>query len=183
MEPSSQSPVCRICRKPIEPGAVKCTACGSYQNWRRFFSFGTIALSLLVALISVSTTAIQVTKNMFAKEQSDLRFSLVKYGPDTITIMSSNLGDRAGALRSATLKITMSNEAKTYNLIWEDANLVVKPDGWRLFEMKPVIDKDIVGLQLLRYTGDNCFHSIKFNVLAFDHAPKSSTIRYKCPSS
>lgn len=181
VESTPKAPVCRVCRKPIEPGAIKCTECDSYQDWRRFFSFGTVALSLLVALISVSTTAIQVAKNLLAKEQSDLRFSLVKYGSDSIQVMGSNLGDRAGALKDATLKIDIpGQEEKSYKLMWGDADLVIKPGGWRLFKMKPTIDRDAIDLRLLPFASENCFQTIKFEVLAFDHKPKNSVIKYKC---
>lgn len=176
--------VCIICRKPIEEGAKKCTECDSYQDWRRHFSFGTVVLSLLIALISVSTTSFQVAKNLLAKEQSDLRFSLVKYGPSSIMVMSSNLGDRAGALKNAILRIKMSNKEHTYKLHWKDVDLVVKPGGWRLYEMKPTIEQDIIELQSLPSADVNCTHSIEFDVLAFDHKPESTPpVIYKCPST
>lgn len=179
-EPTSSKSVCRICLKPIELGAKKCTECGSYQDWRRHFSFGTVALSLLIALISVSTTAIQVAKSLMAKEQSDLRFSLVKYGPNGIMIMGSNLGDRAGALKSASLQINLASETKDYKLTWDDVDLVIKPGGWRLFKMKPTTDGDVLDLQMLPFENEKCTHTITFDVLAFDHQPSSSSINYKC---
>jgi len=123
-----------------------------------------------------------VVTDLLAEEQSDIRFSLVKYGPDSITIMSSNLGDRAGALRSATLRITMPDDVKTYKLHWKDVDLVVKPESWRLFQMIPMIHKNKIDLQLLPYSVESCTHSIEFDVLAFDHNPKNSTITYKCPA-
>jgi len=177
------NPLCKICRKSIEMGAIKCTECGSFQNWRRHFSISTVVLSLLIALISVTTTAIQVSKGLLAKEQSDIRFSIVRYGPDSIMIMGSNLGDRAGALRHATLAIKSKDKVvNTYNLVWEDVDLVIKPGSWRLFNMKPAINSTTINLIQVESIEENCLHSIKFDVLAFDHNPKSSTIEYMCPS-
>jgi hypothetical protein len=179
----SKHPVCRICRKSIEIGAIKCTECDSYQDWRRHFSFGIVALSLSIALISVTTTAIQVTKGLLAKEQSDIRFSLVHYGHESIKIMGSNLGDRAGALRHATLAIWSKDKVLiTYNLVWNDVDLVIKPGGWRLFEMKPEKSNRTLTLKQVKLPKENCLYSIKFDVLAFDHSPKSLTIEKKqCP--
>lgn len=178
----STTSVCKICCKSIESGAKKCTECGSYQDWRRHFSVGTVTLSLIIALVSVSTTAIQVTKSLLAKEQSELKFSLVQYGPNHITIMSSNLGDRAGALKQATLNIRDNSETvKTYNLLWENVDLVIKPGSWRLFQMIPAINKTRIDLRLIATTDEHCTHVIEFDVLAFDHNPKKQTLEYKCP--
>jgi hypothetical protein len=179
----AEPPVCKICRKPIEIGARKCTECDSFQDWRRHFSIGTVVLSLLIALISVTTTGFQVVHDLLAKEQSDIRFSLVRYGPDSIKIMGSNLGDRAGALRSATLNIKSNNKVKnTYNLVWEDVELVIKPGSWRLFSMQPAIENTPIKLIQVASVPGECRHSIKFEVLAFDHNPKSFSIEYSCPS-
>jgi hypothetical protein len=178
----SKHPVCRICRKSIEIGAIKCTECGSYQDWRRHFSFGIVALSLSIALISVTTTAIQVTKGLLAKEQSDLRFSLWGYEPDSIMIVGTNLGDRAGALRHAKLTILSNDKVvSTYNLDWKDVDLVINSGSWRLFAMKPEKSNTKLYLKQLKSTEENCLYSIKFDVHAFDHKPKSSTIKFKCP--
>ena len=180
---TSKPPACKVCRKPIEIGARKCTECDSYQDWRRHFSIGTVVLSLLIALISVTTTGIQVMQGLLAKEQSDIRFSLLRYGPDSIKIMGSNLGDRAGALRQATLKIKSSDKVEnTYNLVWEDVELVIKPGSWRLFSMKPAIENTPIKLVQLASVPGECRHSIEFEVLAFDHNPRSFTIEYSCPS-
>ncbi|WP_046669652.1 hypothetical protein, partial [Neorhizobium galegae] len=46
-------------------GAVKCMGCGSFQNYRRFFDFGNNAIALLVALISVSTLAVETGVRAF----------------------------------------------------------------------------------------------------------------------
>jgi hypothetical protein len=44
--------VCKVCRKPIPAGAVKCVACGSYQDWRRFLFSWTALISAVVGVLT-----------------------------------------------------------------------------------------------------------------------------------
>ena len=46
---------CRNCRNQILEKASICTKCSCYQNWRRFIPLSESALSLILAIISVST--------------------------------------------------------------------------------------------------------------------------------
>jgi hypothetical protein len=48
-----QNKICLICAKEMPSAALKCTACGSYQNWRRHLDFGNTFIALLIALISL----------------------------------------------------------------------------------------------------------------------------------
>lgn len=47
--------VCFQCCNEIPANAKICTACSSFQNWRRHLNFSSTVLALLVALVSVST--------------------------------------------------------------------------------------------------------------------------------
>jgi len=79
---------CCECKELMPKGASKCTHCGSFQNWRRYLSLSSVVLSLLVALISVSTVGISVFRdNIISKyakldvvilnQESDLKFQLL----------------------------------------------------------------------------------------------------------
>ena len=56
MPPESQK-ICLDCLEPIPAKARKCLKCGSFQDWRRFTGQSATTLSLLIALITVSTFA------------------------------------------------------------------------------------------------------------------------------
>ncbi len=49
--------ICPDCLEPIPTKARKCIKCGSFQDWRRFTGQSATTLSLLIALITVSTFA------------------------------------------------------------------------------------------------------------------------------
>jgi hypothetical protein len=71
------SPVCVVCKKPIPKGALKCTECSSFQGWRRHLEFSSLALSLLVALVSVSGIVVPALIKAIRPPSSDVRASLV----------------------------------------------------------------------------------------------------------
>jgi hypothetical protein len=63
---------CIACKSEIEKGATLCSECGSYQNWRRHFTFTSTVLSLLVALISVIGLVAPIIYEKFHKPISSV---------------------------------------------------------------------------------------------------------------
>jgi hypothetical protein len=108
----------------------------------------------------------------------------VQYGPEAIQVVSSNLGDRAGVLRGATLTVINGPRGgkQTFELQWEKAEPVIAPGGWRLFAFSPLIERSKAPLQQLVLSEQNCKHAITFDVIAFDHKPQTQRIEYRCPS-
>jgi hypothetical protein len=79
VDPKSPGPPveCVMCREPVRPGARICTHCNSFQDWKRYFSVGSTVLALLVALLSVATTAAPALQRIFTRDRSDLRVALL----------------------------------------------------------------------------------------------------------
>lgn len=50
---------CRSCGLQIPRVAIKCSHCGAHQNFQRYFDIGQGTIALLIALISVSTLAVE----------------------------------------------------------------------------------------------------------------------------
>lgn len=78
--PPSTSP-CIVCRNQIPVGALKCTECDSFQNWRRYLEFSSLALSLLVALISVSGIVIPALVKSLDPPRSKVQGALILMHP------------------------------------------------------------------------------------------------------
>lgn len=53
---------CWACQKVMPAKAIVCVECKSFQNWRKYLDYSSTALSLMIALISVTTTLFAVTK-------------------------------------------------------------------------------------------------------------------------
>lgn len=102
-EGASEKP-CRTCAKPMPAAALKCTECDSYQDWRRLFSFTTSLLSLLVALIAVSTAAAPVIKETLQPARSKLSFQFLDSEPPSrVLAFATNGGTRSAVIRRAYL--------------------------------------------------------------------------------
>jgi hypothetical protein len=91
---------CKICKEPINSEARKCIHCQSDQGWRSRLSVSTAMMSLLVALVSVLTVAIPVIKTLVTPENSELVFAPQGATAETISVLVSNKGIRAGSVRS-----------------------------------------------------------------------------------
>lgn len=97
---------CRTCGEPISSSASKCVHCQSWQDWRSMFATSTTVLSLLVALISVTTAALPTIVGLLTPKRSELSFSFQGVaGPDdqlTLQFLGSNSGTKPGSVRGAT---------------------------------------------------------------------------------
>jgi hypothetical protein len=97
----------------MRPGAAKCLACDSFQDWRRFSGVTTPVLSLLVALIAVSSAAAPGIATMFARSDSKLVFA-----PPTIndqgglTQFVANDGDRPGVVKGIDVLLPYPNNRR-----------------------------------------------------------------------
>ena len=90
---------CFACMERLAPGATKCSHCGSFQNWRRYLGLSSVVLSLLVALISVSTVGISVFKDVIIPKRAELNILILKQeGELTFQLLVRNAGNAPGLI-------------------------------------------------------------------------------------
>lgn len=87
---------CRICGHQIPKAAIKCTKCDSFQNWFGKIHLSTTTLSLLVALIASSVSAIPVLRDLFSRDDSRIYVKLGGVSEEGITLLAVNSGTRPG---------------------------------------------------------------------------------------
>ena len=86
---------CRYCREPMFAGATKCNKCGGFQNWRRFFDLSSVFLSLLIALIGVSSAVLPALTEVVTPT-SDLVIRAHHCERDAISLLVENRGSKPG---------------------------------------------------------------------------------------
>jgi len=93
---------CRVCKERIYPGATRCTACNSYQNWRRYFDVSAVVLALLVALISVVSAVGPQIVALLPPWGSDLKIRSYYFSADTVSLLVENIGNKPGYVGKVT---------------------------------------------------------------------------------
>jgi hypothetical protein len=93
---------CLSCQEPIHPKAKLCKTCKSYQDWRRHFSFSTVVLSLLVALVSVVSAVGPQIVALLPPCGSDLRIRSYYFSEDTVSLIVENRGNKPGYMGKIT---------------------------------------------------------------------------------
>ncbi len=96
---------CIECRKEIQDDASKCTECGSFQDWRRHFSSGSMVLSLIVALVSVLALSAEKIQSLVTGYNSNLSISGIEASNGKITLVALNDGGQASAIMWAELEV------------------------------------------------------------------------------
>jgi len=101
---------CIDCNELIRLNARKCHHCGSFQDWRRFSMQSTTTLSLLIALITVSTFAYNSWRSQnpitgihasTRIEQTEEILDLINTGEVSIAVKSVRIALRVGKQTSA----------------------------------------------------------------------------------
>jgi hypothetical protein len=123
----AELPTCRLCKKPIEPGAIKCVACGGFQGKWVWLNLGVPTLSLLVALISVVSLSITLLSPLFKVHNSDVRVSFQYFDGGTAHLVASNGGDRPGTIGEAWLDYTGLPKPQRHYLIETTGNRFIPP--------------------------------------------------------
>jgi hypothetical protein len=103
---------CRQCREPIRKGARICRECKSYQDWRGYLSVSTTVLALLIALISVATSAAPVVYHWLGMDRSRLIVRSPIQVWDKLQLTVTNRGEYTANLETAYLNIHLMRGEK-----------------------------------------------------------------------
>ncbi len=167
---------CIVCKEKIERGALKCIKCSSFQNWRRHFDFSALILSVLTALISVSTTAFTVL-HFVVSDRSDPRFSILTFQPDKIEIESYNVGNRAAILKHVNIShIKNGSPDPPVDLSPDDPDPIIPPGAWK----KLVLKKRVSGTPVSWTTQieKDATYRLRFVFDALNHKSDTITLNY-----
>ena len=118
---------CRVCRELIRSGAKKCTHCNSYQSlFFRVLSSGP-ALSLLVALVAVTTPWIPVVKEALAPKGTILRTAFGGVSGNSLAVAVTNVGSLPGSVHGISFAIGGEKSVSSYPLQLQNSLLLVEP--------------------------------------------------------
>ncbi|WP_282605396.1 hypothetical protein [Pelagibius sp. Alg239-R121] len=115
--PSDEQKCCPDCLEPLHPLARKCVKCGSFQDFRRFTGQTSLVLSLLIALITVSTFVYNAWRSQNPIAGIDIS-TRVEQTEEVLDVV--NTGEMPLSLRSVKLAIKFEENADlttTYRLI------------------------------------------------------------------
>ena len=94
---------CKQCRIGIPHAARLCSHCNSYQDWRGHLTVSSSVLALLVALISVTTTALPVVSSALSDPQSQSLVSRPVFQGVKLTVAVSNVGNGPAVFRDGSI--------------------------------------------------------------------------------
>ena len=165
---------CVVCREEISKGALKCTHCDSYQDWRRYFGVSTTALSLLIALISVATTFYQVVK-FAAPKRSEIRALEVRKERDYLQLAVTNTGNAVAIIRGGSLRVNRDNkiedpryELRFYATDTRSIDPFVEPDKAKRVDLQPFYTGATKELPRKMSSDKSCSYLVDLDFDGFD---------------
>jgi len=177
--------LCSQCRHEIPRGALLCTKCNSYQDWRRHISVSQLSLALIAAILSITGIVAPELYKLVHEPVSNAFISTSSVDGTTLRVTVLNTGDASAVLT----KTWMSSEylaGATEVRLRNDSDALIPP-GSKLvvFDIVPLLsesqsykdsmemmgyvfsDKDVpnteVRFQLVQSNGDFIVQSSKIN--------------------
>jgi hypothetical protein len=147
---------------------------------------GSGVLSLLVALIAVLTVAVPIIKSALTIKRPDVHFSFIRYEPKTMHIMCSNLGNRSGILKEATLRIIINKseieEARPFPVFlkWEEQDPIIKPNESKLFKFYYEFYGDRQGFKKCSSDITSCQYNIQFEIIEPNNKSRKTEKIFPC---
>jgi hypothetical protein len=120
---SDETVQCVCCKEVIKAGAIKCTKCDTFQDWRRYISIGNLSLGLLIALVANVTTLFQIYQTHV--KTIEVQAMEVTKVPAYLQIALINTGNTVAIFRGGTLRVKRNSkmESTSYEL------RLFSPDG------------------------------------------------------
>lgn len=145
VEDLSDTRNCVECASDIPAVAIKCTKCGSYQNWRRHIAFGQAGFALILSLIAISSAIWANTglifENFFSaegKRNFAIQIGIVEINQSKASVIVKNFHRNAIALNHFSCRIYLPTDT-------DIAEGNYTPPKWPL-------KKEAIGMFLFSYT-------------------------------
>ncbi len=134
---SSKKQICRDCRSPMNEGAAKCTSCGSFQNWRRHFTFTATVVSFFLGGVATAGIIIDPVKEWLTP-LTDVSVERVGVTAKGYTVIVHNKGRATAVIKYINVfygenldflqdsiedRIIEAGESRYFNLTWPQGAL------------------------------------------------------------
>ena len=133
--------LCKQCCSAIPRGALICSHCSSYQDWRSWFSVSSTVLALLTALVSVLGIATPAIINVLHSPKSDAILQTPSLDGTTLRVVAVNRGDASASLIRARIDGDYLAGATKVRLR-NDSDAIISPGSKLLtFDIIPLLDE------------------------------------------
>ena len=124
---------CKDCKQELAKNASKCHHCGAYQNFlRRYLGLGTLWSGFVLTWLSIWIAP--PIKDLFEKEETKIRVSILESDFSTITFMVANVGNIPAGLSQIQIESKLNDSSISWYLQSDMDQKLIEPN-------KPLIIK------------------------------------------
>lgn len=109
------SKLCNSCASSIPKAADKCVECGSFQDFRRFFSTSEFFFAQLISLISVCTLLVTTVSGINIWPNYELTFTRIGHNGPYLLVVVNNHSDKKAVIIDASIDISYKTEVLREN--------------------------------------------------------------------
>ncbi len=186
---SLEKKLCRSCKHEMPVDANKCIECSSLQNWKRYLSFSTAILSLILALVSVLALAIPIWDEVLAEKVASPVTSLVDVNDTGLaTFVVTNKGNAPAVLEHILVGTNEAVIRMSLDTTTKDER-IIKPNDISVIKLRADLDDNVDDLwELVKLYRDSAGCQIQVGVITPDGKRESvlvdvSTAGYEEPAN
>jgi hypothetical protein len=186
-KPASRKTNCRVCWEPIHPQAIKCTRCGSYQDWtRHLVRWSALFVSALALAplwsISQSLTQLAIAERKMARIEAALTACDVR----EVRVVYENSGELSGIVTDVRFALLLGGVRTDPDLkiIRSDGSgdIVISPgDGPIRAVYRAYIDNTEANFLPADSRPASCAYLLEFNWMDFSGSRQQLRRECACP--
>ncbi len=101
---------CKVCCEPINPRALKCTKCGSYQDWSRHLLRWSALLVSLLALAPLWSLSSSVSKLAFHEKAARIEAAVTACNAEEVRVVFENSGELSAIVTGVDFSVLTRGE-------------------------------------------------------------------------
>lgn len=136
-----QNSHCKQCKHRIPTGAMLCSTCNSYQDWRGFLTISGSALAVITSLVAIIGVAIPPLYKIFHTPRSEAAITMPSFDGTTFRVIALNKGDAAASLGRAWIESELLAGATKVRLRNASDALIQPGSKLVTFDIIPLMDE------------------------------------------
>jgi len=177
---------CRVCREPIKAGAIKCTRCGSYQDWTRHLLRWSALVVTLFALAPLWSISNSLSRLAFSDKAANIAAAVTGCEQGSVRLVFENSGEISGIVTGVTFALLQDGERTIPDLVIRsnrgEEDIVISPQQPPVSVVYlPYIDNTPASFIPESRSRENCSYQLGIDWIDFAGSKRRLTRECRCP--
>lgn len=178
---------CKVCCEPINARAIKCTKCGSYQDWTRHLLRWSALLITLFGLAPLWSISNSLSKLSVDTKVAHIEAALTACEKDSVRLVFENSGEISGIITDITFALLQDGQRtvpglELRNNLEDEQDILVIPDQPPVrVTYSPYIGNTKASFISESQSHENCLYQLQVKWIDFAGSHQQLSRECGCP--